>query len=62
MLMSTYSRMDRQHCRRGMSGAEGWVWYNCARQNKATVWGTGGVTTTPGYVKQEWLRLMEGKV
>lgn len=51
--MSAYPRMDRQHCRRGMSGAEGWVWYHWARQNLAGEFGSGEVPVGPGYLKQE---------
>jgi hypothetical protein len=42
-----------------ITSAEGWVYYNWARQNKGSVWGTGEKPTSPGYVRQETLRVME---
>lgn len=57
--MHCYPRMDRQHCRRGMSGAEGWVWYNWARQNDVGAFGTNEVPTSPGYLKREIEAVLE---
>lgn len=44
----------------GLDGDKGWVLYNWARQSEATVWGTGEVPVSPGYIKQE-RRLRGGK-
>ena len=36
----------------GIDGAEGWVYYNWARQNEASFWGSNE-RSTEGYLKQE---------
>lgn len=41
-----------------LNGAEGWVYYNWARQNKASLWGSGEKTTSDGYVRQETKRIL----
>lgn len=42
-----------------LNGAEGWVYYNWARQNKASVWGSNEKPVTDGYLKQEIRRIMK---
>lgn len=42
-----------EYVRWELNGAEGWVYYNWARQNKASVWGTNERMTGDGYLKQE---------
>jgi hypothetical protein len=40
-------------------GAQGWVYYNWALENEASVWGSSIRPASAGYVKQEWNKLME---
>lgn len=42
--------------RKGITGAKGWVYYNWAVENEATVWGSRKERKSPGYVKQEYLK------
>ena len=43
--------------RKGITGAEGWIYYNWAMENEASIWGSGLDRRTPGYVKQEFEQL-----
>ena len=58
-LMKAFGYME-QFVDFGLDGDKGWVLYNWARQSEATVWGTGEVPVSPGYIKQE-RRLRGGK-
>ena len=57
-LMKTYG-WTADYVRFEVTGAEGWIYYNWATENEASVWGSGVVNKTPSYVKQEWLKLMK---
>ena len=59
MLMKTYPHMTRDYIWDELDGAEGWVWVNWARENEASVWGTGIRVKGGGYVAQERRRLMK---
>ena len=50
--MSTY-HWTPEYVRWELNAAEGWAYYNWARQNRASVWGSDEKTTSPGYLKQE---------
>ena len=41
-----------------ITGAEGWIYYNWAYENEASVWGSG-VRAVDGYVKQEWKQIIK---
>lgn len=43
----------------GITGAEGWVYYNWALENEAQIFGIKRERSSDGYVKQEWKRLMK---
>lgn len=47
--------------RKGITGAQGWVYYNWAQENEASVWGTGIRVKgrDGGYVRQETERILE---
>lgn len=45
--------------RKGITGAQGWVYYNWALENEANVWGAGVRVKGAGYVKQETERKLE---
>ena len=42
-----------------LDGAQGWAYANWARENEACVWGSSERRRSPGYVKQEYDRLMK---
>lgn len=42
-----------------LDGAQGWAYYNWARENEVRFWGGGVKNVSPAYVKQEWLKLMD---
>ena len=42
-----------------LDGAQGWAESNWARENEASVWGDRLEKQTPGYVKQEYNKLMK---
>lgn len=42
-----------------LDGSQGWAYANWARQNEATMFGGGVENKSPGYIKQEWKRLMD---
>ena len=42
-----------------LDGAQGWVWFNWALENEASVWGSGIERKGDGYVKQETKRILE---
>ena len=56
--MEAYHSMTPDYIRWELNGAEGWAYYNWARQNKASVWGTGERLTTPGYMRQQIMETM----
>lgn len=56
--MRTYG-WSFDHVRKGMTGAQGWVWYSWALENEATAFGNCYKRTTDGYIRQETKRLME---
>lgn len=58
LLMKTYG-WSRQYCRKGITSAEGWVWYAWAKENEATMMGKLWRRCGKGYVAQESDRLME---
>jgi hypothetical protein len=41
------------YCRKGITGARGWVWYNWALENEATLFGRLVERTSKGYIGQE---------
>lgn len=45
----------------GITGARGWVFYNWAKENESSVWGSGLVQTSKGYVAQEIDRIIARK-
>jgi len=55
--MATFG-WSRDHVMFEVPGAEGWVWYNWATENEATVWGQELERRSPGYVKREKERLL----
>lgn len=56
--MATFG-WSADYVRKGIPGAQGWVYYNWAVQNEATVWGTGREQKSDGYVRQETKRILE---
>jgi hypothetical protein len=46
------------HVRYGMTGAEGWVWYNFAMEDTIGAWGPVYRRVGDGYVRQETKRLI----
>ena len=44
--------------RKRIPGAQGWAYYNWARENEASVWGSNLERKSPGYVKQEYERIL----
>jgi hypothetical protein len=50
-----------EHIQYDITGAQGWVYYYWALENEASVWGTGLVNKSPGYLKQEWQKILESK-
>jgi hypothetical protein len=46
-------------CRRGISSAEAWVWYNAAKEGEATIVGALWERKGKGYIAQERDRLFE---
>lgn len=42
-----------------LDGAQGWVYANWARENEASVWGSGIERVGDGYVRQETKRILE---
>ena len=57
-LMRAYG-WSPDYVRKGITGAQGWVWYNWALENEASVWGVWLERTTPGYVKQEYQKRLK---
>jgi len=55
--MKTYGWSYR-HVRFGMTGAEGWVWYNFAMEDTISAWGPVYKRVGDGYVRQETKRLV----
>ena len=55
--MATFPWMTRDFVRKGMTGAEGWVYYNWARDNQQAGFGLMWRRRTPGYARQEYERL-----
>ena len=47
-----------KHVKFGMTGAEGWIWYNWARENLVTAFGPIYKRTSDGYIRQETKRLV----
>ena len=48
-----------EHCRKGMTSAEGWVWFYWALENEATLFGSSLERKGRGYVDQESKRLFD---
>ncbi len=44
---------SEQYCRKGITGARGWVWYNWALENEATMFGRLVERAGKGYIAQE---------
>lgn len=42
-----------------LDGAQGWAYANWAVENENSVWGSGVERKSPGYVKQEFNKLMQ---
>lgn len=51
-LMKTFG-MNEFAAKWGQSGAKAWAMYCWAVENEASIWGTGLVRSTDGYVAQE---------
>ena len=58
LLMRTYG-WTRDYILDELDGAEGWVWFNWAQENEASVWGTGVKVVGSGYIGQEKQRLLK---
>lgn len=46
------------YVRKGITGAQGWVYYNWAREHEATIWGQRLERQTDGYIRQETKKLI----
>jgi len=46
--------------RKGITGAQGWVYANWALENESSVWGGGLERKSDGYLKQEWKKRVHG--
>ncbi len=53
MLMKTFPAMTEERIMWELDGDKGWAMYSWARENQASVWGSGERRTSPGYVKQQ---------
>lgn len=49
----------RDYCRTGISSAEGWIWYNWAREHEMTMMGALWQRSGKGYVAQEADRIAQ---
>jgi len=56
--MKTYG-WTLDYVRKGITGAQGWVYYNWACENESSLWGRSLVRKSPGYVKQEYMSQMK---
>lgn len=50
---------SEDYVRKGITGAKGWVFYNWAIENEASIWGDRLERKTDGYVKQEKKKILE---
>jgi hypothetical protein len=57
-LMKAYGWSEKRVAEK-LDGAQGWVWFNWALENEASVWGSGIERKGDGYVKQETKRILE---
>ena len=60
--MKTYG-WTQDYVRKGLTGAQGWAFYNWALESEsrnAGVWGAVLDRKSPGYVKQEMQRMLNG--
>lgn len=48
-----------EHCRGGITSAEGWVFYAWAKESEATMFGRLWKRTCKGYIAQEAERLLK---
>jgi hypothetical protein len=48
-----------EYCRKGITSAESWIWYNWARENEMTMMGALWQRSGKGYVAQESDRIAE---
>lgn len=46
---------------RRMNGAQGWVYFNYAKENEATIWGNTLERVGEGYVEQEYKKILSRK-
>lgn len=60
-LMRFY-QMSVDHVRKRLVGAQGWVYYNWAQENEASMWGNNIKRVSKGYVAQEVDRIKNGRV
>ena len=44
-----------------MNGAQGWVYFNYAKENEATIWGNTLERVGEGYVEQEYKKILSRK-